>query len=134
MIYELDNPLLINKVLDLAKNIPNTNIITLEKMLIKMLGSKKAKVYIAEKNNEPIGFIFGTLEQINGENCVFIQATYIKPDKEERYIGFEFLTKMRLFARDSDVDWLYIMTSRKPEGYIRKYHFEFCSTILRRRV
>ena len=134
MIIQINNPLFIPKIIDLAKSIPDTNVPALEKMLIDALTSKKAKIYVAEKDNEVIGFIFGSVEEIDGEDCVFIQSTYIRPDKEERYIGFEFMTKMRLFAQENKIKYIYMLTKRNPKPYIKKYHFSFAYTMLRREV
>ena len=134
MIRQIDNPLLLNRILDLAKNIPDTNIMVLEKMLIEALTSKKAKIYIAERNNEVVGFIYGSIETIDGNDCVFIQSTYIKPDNEERNTGFEFLNRIKSFAKDNDVRNIYILTKRNAKAFERRYHFKYAYTMLKQEV
>ena len=131
MIREIDNPLLLNKILELAKNIPDTPLPTLEKMLIEALTSKEAKIFIDEKNNEIRGFIYASVEQWQGEDVVFIQFTVIKPIQEERYIGFEFITKMKLWAKEKGIKSIITVVKRNPKPFMRKYHFINEGTVLK---
>ena len=134
MISEITNPLLINRILELARIVPDTPIDKLKKMLIEGLTSKQAKIFIDEKNGEVRGFIFATVEQMEGEDCVFIQFCVIKPIKEERYIGFELLLKIRLWVKDLGLKYIYTMTPRSSKPFIRKYGFKFYTNVLRLRV
>jgi hypothetical protein len=134
MVRQLENPLLLNRVLDLAKNIPDMDTSVLGNMLTNALASKKAVILVSEtREGELNGFAFATIENLDGEDAVFIQATYIKPE-DEKYTGFEFMTKMRLFGKDNRLNNIYMMTKRNPKAYMRKYKFEFAYTVLRRRI
>jgi len=135
MVRQLENPLLLTKVIDLAKNIPDMDAVILSTMLTHALASKRALILISEtKEGEVNGFSFATIENLDGEDAVFVQATYIKPGEEEKYIGFELLTKLRLFGKDNRLNNIYMMTKRNPKAYMRKYKFEFAYTVLRRRI
>jgi len=135
MIRTIDNPLLLNRILELAKDIPHTPLPILEKFLIEALTSKKAKILISEnKQDELVGFIFATIEEWQGEDVVFIQQCVIKPLKEERYIGFELLTKIKLWAKELNLKKIIMVTQRNPKPYIRKYHFNMEGTILKMEV
>lgn len=131
MVRTIDNPLLIPKILDLAKNIGGTDLKTLEKMLIEGLTSKKSKILISEKNGEVCGFMYASIEEFEGEDVVFIQSAYNKPDSEERYTVFEFITKLRLWAKENNIRWIYTMTRRNIKPFIRKYKFQFYTNVLR---
>jgi len=134
MTYEIRTPLLIGKLIEMAKTVPNVPVDKLEQMMIQGLTEKDSKVFVDEINKEVRGFIFGTKESIDGEDVIFIQFSVIRPDKEEKHIGFELLLKMRLWAKENNIKWLYTMTNRNPKPYMRKYKFEFAYTMLKRRV
>lgn len=134
MIYQLTNPLLIPKLLEMAKAVPDTPLDKLEKMLIEAMTSKQAKIFVDEKNNEIRGFIFGSVENLEGEDCIFIQFCIVKPIKEERHIGFELLLKMRLWGKELGLNYIYTITDRNPKGYIRKYGFEHYANVLRKKI
>jgi len=134
MIQRIENPLLLPKILSLAKAIDDMPIEKLEKMLVAAFTSKDARVYVDEKDNEVRGYIFGTIEQLDGEDCVFIQSCAIKPEEEERYVGFELLTKMKLWAKERGLHNLYMMTKRNQKAFEKKYHFEFAYSVLKKGV
>lgn len=135
MVKEINNVLLIPQVLELAKNIPDTPLPVLEKMLIDALTSKKAKILVSEnRQGELTGFMFASIEQMEGEDCVFIQTTYIKPDRDDKYTGWGLLNKMRLFGKDNNINLMYMMTPRNPKPFIRKYGFQFYTTVLRQKI
>jgi len=53
------------------------------------------------------------------------------PDEEINYTCWELLTKIKLWAKDNGITQIYFATARDPKGFIKKYHFEFHSTILK---
>lgn len=131
MIREFDNPLQIPKLIELAKEVPNTPLDKLKKFMFATLSQPNTKAYIDSRDGEIYGFIYATIEEFDGERCVFIQFCVIKPVKEESYTGFELFTKMKLWARENNISQLYFITSRDPKGFIRKYHFEPYGSVLK---
>lgn len=95
------------------------------------LNQKDTKAYIDNRDGEIFGFIYASIVEFCGEKCVFIQFCVLKNIPEEKYIGFELLTKMKLFAQENGCQSIYFATSRDPKAWERKYHFVFHSTILK---
>jgi len=135
MILEVNSPLTIPRILELARKMPDLPVDSLEDMLIKGLSSEKSKILVDDKNGNLRGFMYASIETLDGQAVVFIQASYIKPDQNgAKFIGHEFISKMRAWAREKNLKYLYIMTPRNPKPYTRKYKFEFYTYVLRRRV
>ncbi len=131
MIMEFTNPLFMPKVIKLAEIVPNTPIEKLKRFMFLTLNQKNTKAYIDNRDGEILGFIYASIEEFDGERCVFIQFCVIKPCSEDKYIGFELLNKMKLWAKENNITQIYFATARDPKAFIRKYHFEFHSTILK---
>lgn len=134
MVYTTSNPFLIPKLIEMARQVPNTNIKALEKMLIEGMTSKDSNIIIDEKDDDVRGFIFATIESMEGEDCVFIQFCVIKPQEEERYIGFELLNKIRLWGKERGLKYLYMMTDRNWKPFARKYKFSPHMMVLKRKI
>ena len=134
MIIKLENPLLVGKILEMAKSVPDTPINTLEKMLLSAIGDKDSIIYIDDHNGEIRGFIYASKELWQGEEVAFIQFCVIKSDDMERYIGFELLSKLRVWALDNNINNLIFSTKRNPRGFIKRYKFELESYVLKRKV
>ncbi len=134
MILEFTNPLSIPKLIKLAEEVPNTPLEKLKKFMFLTLNKPNTKAYIDVQDEEYKGFIYATIEEFCGEKCVFIQFCILKPYDEERYTGFELLTKMKLFAKDNGITQIYFATQRDPKAWERKYNFKFDSYILKMEV
>ena len=135
MIYDIDNTLLLAPVLEMAKKVEDIPPDQVKQMLIDGIASKHAKLQV-EKNREygqVMGFIFATLEKMNGEDCVFIQITYVEPGPTNKYVFFELLLKIMLWAKDMKVNWVYAI-SQRPKVFIKKYKFQEAGTLLKRGV
>lgn len=131
MIIEFTNPLSIPKLIKLAEVVPNTPLDKLKKFMFLTLNKPDTKAYINTDNDEYTGFIYGNIVEFDGERCVFVQFCVVKPGEKEKYTCFELLTKMKVWAKENKIKDIYFSTSRNIEGFIRKYHFEFHSTILK---
>ncbi len=131
MIIEFTNPLFMPKVIKLAEMVPNTPIEKLKKFMFYTLNHPDTKAYIDYRDGEIFGFIYASIEEFCGDRCVFIQFCVIKPDRNENYVGFELLTKMKLFAKDNDITQIYFATQRDPKAWERKYKFKLDSYILK---
>lgn len=135
MVYELTNSLLINRLLEMAKVVPDVNVKTLEKMLVEAITSKLSKIFVEEKGDEIRGFLLASVEELDGEDVIFIQFCVIKPmSQKENNVGFELLNRVRLWGRDLGINYIYAITKRSPKGYIRKYGFEYYANLLRKKI
>ena len=134
MICKWDNPLSINKILELAKDVKDTPIDKLKRFILESLNNPNAIIYVDRVDDEIQGFVFATVEQWQCEEALFIHICAIKPIPEEKYVGFELLTKLKLFAKDRNIKILLMATQRNPKPWIKKYRFSIEGTILKMEV
>jgi len=139
MILQLTSPIFMTQILDLAREVPDVPIETLNKMILSGLNDKDSIIYIDEKDGLVNGFIYASKEKWNGEEVCFIQFCVIKTNTEysmsnDKYIGFEFMTKMRLWAKEKGLANLVMVTKRNPKLYERKYQFRQDGFVLKRGV
>lgn len=131
MIYELENPLIVPKIIKMAECVPGTPIDKLQALLLNSIGKPDSKIYIDSRDGEIMGFIFASIENFEGKNCVFIQFCVVNSGGLDHYIVFELLTKIKLWAKENNLNEIYFSTKRDPKGFIRMFHFEFYSSILK---
>jgi len=134
MIYENSNPLLIPRLLEMAKTIPDLPIPELEKMLIGGISSTNTKIFVEEKGEEIRGFLFCSIEGFDGQDACFVQVCAIKPTNEENNIGFELLNRVKLWAKEKNLEYIYFITKRNAKGFEKKYHFKYYGTVLRKKL
>lgn len=132
MIYQITNALLIPKILQLARVIPDTNLKALENMIINGIGRKDSILLVDEKADEVNGFIFATVEELEGESVVFIQTCVNKPTNNEENVVHELLAKVRAWGRKQGLKQCFFMTRRSARAYERKYGFRYHTTVLKR--
>lgn len=131
MIMPFDNPLMIPKLVKLAEVVPDTPLEKLQKFMFATINKPNSKAYVDIHDGEIRGFIYASIAEWDCDRCVFVQFCVVKPCEEDKYICFELLTKIKLWAKENDITQIYFATSRDPKGFIRKYHFELHSTILK---
>ena len=134
MIIQLSNPLMVSHILALAKSVPNVPLEHLEKMLLSAINDKDSAIYIDEKDGDVNGFVLVSREVWEGEPVCFLQFAVIKPIREEKYIGFELLAKIRLWAKDKGLKKIITVVRRNVDGFKKKYHFELDGYLLQRSV
>ncbi len=134
MIRKLENPLETPKILDLARIVPNTPMDVLEKMILKGISDKDSAIYIYERESNVTGFIFASQETWGGKLVAFIQFCVVKPDEYEKAIGFELLTKVRIWAMERGIEDIITVVKRDPKGFMRKYNFIQEGVVLKRKV
>jgi len=133
MIYETSSPLLIPKLLEMAKAIPDLPIPELEKMLIGGISSPNSKILIEEKEDEIRGFLFASIESFDGQDCCFVQVCAVKPMNESHIVP-ELVHRIKLWAKEKGMEYIYFITKRNSKGFERKYKFDYYGAILRKRV
>jgi len=139
MILQITTPIFMTRILDLAREVPDVPYDVLNKMILAGINDKDSIIYIDEKEGIVNGFIYASKERWNGEDVCFIQFCVIKPNKDfddtnEKYIGYEFMNKMRLWAKEKELKNLIMVTKRNPKLYERKYQFKQDGVILKRSV
>lgn len=132
MIQQIDNALFINEILELAANIPDMQVKALEKMLIEGVTSKNAKILVQKIYGKIRSFIYASIVVFDGADVVFIQTCYCDPD--DKYIGWEFMTKMREWAKERGIKRLVMMTKRNPKAWERRFHFKHEYNLMTRSV
>jgi N-acetylglutamate synthase-like GNAT family acetyltransferase len=121
--------------MEMAKSLPDgTPLPELEKMLISAFTARggNSKVFVEGKDENIRGFIFGSIEWFDGQDSCFVQACVVDP--KEKNVCFELLARMKEWAKEKNVEYIYFMTPRDYKAYIRKYKFDYYSTVLRKKV
>lgn len=132
MIQEITIPFLLKDVFALAHNIPDTTPEKFKDMVLERLAEKDSVVIVEKKDQEIRGFLFCTTDRFNGGLAYVIQFAYVKPDAYNA--GAELMARACQLAKGLGLKDIYMMTSRKPEAFERKYKFEQFRYILKRSV
>jgi len=131
MIQIIDNPILLYQIIDLAKEIPDTPIDVLENMLLKGIGSKDARIVVDKKDDIVRGFIFGSIERFQGEDVVFVQSCYVRPEAAHTF--HDLVANVNAWAKERFIKSIICMTQR-PEAFARKYKFTILTHVVKREV
>ena len=132
MIIEVDHPAQVPDILRLAENVPDISFNEIRRRIIDGLGKPDTKIIVHKRKEGITGFIYATIERIDGQDVVFIQIAYVAPSMEK--IGYELLNRIKSWAKEKQLEWIYTMTPRNPKPFMRKYKFEFYAHVLRRRI
>jgi N-acetylglutamate synthase-like GNAT family acetyltransferase len=132
MIIEVKNHILIPKILKLAGFIKDTPIEKLREMLIEAVNSTTSKILVEKKDDEIRAFLLASVEIFDGEKSAFIQSCYIDP--HAKGVGYQILNRVSEWAKEKGLSNIYMMTSRSPAPFIRKYKFQFQYSVLKRRL
>ena len=132
MVIKADNPILIGPILKLAENIGDVQLDELKSMLAESMTRKDSMVCVEKKDGIVRGYMLGSIERINGTDCVFIQSCYVEPNSNG--VCFELLNRFKHWALENNIRMLYFMTQRNAEAFERKYKFEYCGTMLKKEL
>jgi N-acetylglutamate synthase-like GNAT family acetyltransferase len=133
MIIALSNPLLIPRLIEMAHAVPDAPKDVLERQLARAISRPDAVVYVDDFKGEIRGFIYASIENFDGEDVCFVQFCVVKPEIAS-YVCFELLGRVRVWANERGLKWIYTMTARNYKPFMKKYKFEFAYTVLKRRV
>ncbi len=125
--YDIDNVLLIPPILALAEKIGDIPLKALERMLTEGVKSPNTKILIEKKENDVRGFLYASIEGFRGEDVIFIQATYIRP--EFPIIGYNLLVELKRWARERKIEKLVMITTRQSKAWRKKYRFKLRSYV-----
>ena len=132
MILEITNAFQLPAIFKMAEKIPNVKKSVMEEMLTKALSRQDAKIIADIQGNEYVGFIFASVESLNGEDIIFIHLSYIKPGLVNS--GHELLARLKLWSKFLGIKGLVASTHRSVKGFEHKYKFKYFSTLIRREV
>lgn len=132
MIREIYISLLLNPVFKLADKVPDTTPENFKTVVLERMAEKTSVMVVEEKNNEIRGFLFCTVDRYGAGSAFVIQYAYVKPDAFE--VGSELMARAISLAKHDGYKEIYMMTSRKPEAFARKYKFEVSKYVLKRSI
>ena len=142
MIYELTSTLELHQIIEMARTVITAPVEILRKRVIAAITHPDSKIFIDRgKANEIRGFIFGTIEELDGDECVFIHLCVVKPEghhlqekRMERQLTLELVAKIESWARERGIKIMYFMTRRNPDAFKRKFKFELDYYLMKREV
>ena len=133
MVFQITNPLLVDKIDELISEIrfelPPERI---KELIVEGLKGGEDILLVEEKNEEMTGFIFASPVYFEGDPCLYIQFSYIR--KGNPNTGHEFMARLRQFAKENKLKRLIFVTHRRPEGFMRKYKFNLEGYLLSQEV
>jgi hypothetical protein len=132
MVIQFNDILFIPQIVETVKKFLTVPVDVFENMLIDGMAKKDSLILVDRKEKDVRGFLFATIEGMDGEDVVFIHLSYVDPKFFK--IGNELLARVRLWAKEKRKNWIYMMTDRNIQGFERRYGFRFYTHILRRRV
>ena len=132
MIERLKDSSMFLNLMELAKQLPNTPLEELGKMLINGFNKDTAQILVCKENEDITGFTLTSIEEFDGNNVAFIQGAVIKPNNDN--YGLELMEKIRSWASDMKVKYIYMITNRNTKGFSKKYNFEEVGKVMRRTI
>lgn len=131
MIVEIRETLLLPPIMAMAENIPDITPKEFRDNVINRLSQDTNNLFIVDKTDDKInGFIFCTVDMYRGKKSFVIQYAFVEPNAYT--VGAELMARACQKAKHLGLSEIYMMTSRNPEGFIRKYKFEPFMTVLKR--
>ncbi len=132
MILEITNAFQLPRIFEMADKIPNVKRETVEIMLTKALNRKDAHIIADVQNDEYVGFIYASIENLDNYDVVFIHLSYVKPGLFNS--GHELLARLIIWSKSLGIKSLMASTRRSVKGFEHKYKFNYFSTLIRREI
>lgn len=131
MIYELQEKWAVYPILDMLlekKDLFRIRKDKLEDYLSRAVEDDDAIIIINEKDRDIGSFLYASIEEIDGEEAVFINACISEPKKADSV--FELLSRLMKWAASKNLDKIFFLSNVHMEGFKRKYGFEKYSELL----
>lgn len=135
MIIQINEPFSIEPIIKLILEKKETFTIEPEKLVSYFLSAIKDKnsiVLVDEKDKEIKGFLFASVEELDGRDVCFIHTCLI--DKKSPYTGFEFLSRLEKFCKERKLGEIDFITQRSKDGFEKKYKFKEKGILLTKEV
>lgn len=134
MIYELVSPLEINSLVEMSNGIVKTSTVELKNRLIGAIADKNGKVFIDKVDKTIRGFLYCSVENLDGDNVLFVHLCVVVPGEKQRLLTNELINQAEKFARSKNIKNLVFMTRRNPKAFERKYKFKLEYYLMTRKV
>lgn len=146
MIHTLQSPLEVNQILEMARDVVGAPIEVLEKKLLQGMIHENSNILVdTEKDGEMRGFIFATVEELDGDKAVFIHLCVVKPQNDPKknefnnrvnrqVLSHELLNRIEVWAKELGMKNMYFMTKRNPQVWERAFKFKLDYYLLKRVV
>lgn len=132
MIQEIRIPFLLPPIFALSDKIPDLTPEEFKENVLKRLVEKDSTFIVYKKDGKVLGFLFCTVDTYRTKDAYVIQYAYVEPDAFS--VGSELMARACENARNLGLKDIYMMTSRNPEAFERKYKFEKYLYVLKRSV
>lgn len=132
MILEITNAFQLPAIFKMADKIPNVKRSIIEVMLTKGLSRQDAKIISDIQDNEYVGFIYVSIENLNGENVAFIHLSYVKPGLINS--GHELLARLILWSKFLGISNIVASTHPSTKWLKKNYKFKSFSELIRRSI
>lgn len=130
MIQEIRCALQLPQIFALAHHIPDITPERFKDIVLERLVEIDS-TFVVEKHDSYIrAFAFCTVDRFQGGPAYVVQYAYADP--EAYSAGSEVFSRCCAIAKEKGFKEVYMMTSRNPEGFVRKYKFENFRYILKR--
>lgn len=132
MIQEIRNPFQLPSIFALSKHIPDITPERFKDVVLQRLAEEDS-TFIVERHEGLIrAFVFCTVDRFQGSHAYVIQYAYCDPHAFNA--GAEVFARACAIAKERGLKDIYMMTTRKPDGFMRKYKFELDRYVLKRSI
>lgn len=135
MIYQLREKWAVAPIMRMMRKMPELFRISESKALnyfIRGLKDENSIIIVDEKDQELNGFLFASIEELEGNDVCFIHTCIINPKRKET--GFEFIGRLRKWCGEKNIKNIFMMSNTHIKGYSQKYKFETYATIMKLKV
>jgi hypothetical protein len=133
MIVEIREIFLLPQIFNLAVHIPDVTQEEFKNICIDRLKEDTSTFICYKVGNLIEAFVFCTVDLYQGRKSYVIQYAYCNP-KADYSVSAEVFARACQNAKQLNLKEIFMMTSRNPEAFIRKYKFTPFMSVLRRAV
>lgn len=130
MIIEVNDLHVVEAIVSQSDIIVDLDKEALRKMIIGSFLEEYKFIVADFENNKVVGFMFANVQQLDGENCAFIQACF-STRKGNVDVMLEKLIK---WAKGLKIKRMVFMSKRNPKAWERKYKFKPIYTVMTRGI
>lgn len=135
MIYQLREKWAVQPIMKMMRKVPDLFKIAETKALdyfMRGLEDENSIIIVDEKEQTLNGFLFASIEELEGNDVCFIHACIINPHMRDT--GFEFLGRLRKWCNQKGIIDIFMMSNNHIKGFSQKYKFEPYSTLMKLKV
>ncbi len=130
MIIDVDDLHMVEAIIKDVHIIVDIDREVLRKMIIGSFLEDHRFIVAEIEEGKPVGFMFANVQQLDGENCAFIQACFSKKKGNVQVM----LDKLISWSKEIGIKRMVFMSKRNPKAWQRKYKFNPIYTVMTRGV